>query len=818
MISLIENEIQKSAAKLRKDYDMERIVTKPVKLDLHIHSCYSKHKDGDKVIHNTIENLHILYKKLAEESINMISITDHNVFNFELYSQINSDINNEKIDTGELIKCLPGVEFDVELRGEKVHVISIFNDENQKKLEAIPNVLKNTSFDNESKNAYTDFKLKEILTKIDINVVLIAHQKSDVRAKMHNDNLSKVGEKEFDNLISVDYFDAVEFRSGKVEGMLVNYKFENDLVNLRYITGTDCHDWSVYPKQEKTCKQDVTFSYIRSLCTFKGLVMALTEPSRIQIGTYGIRQPYIASLPITINDKKNYITLSSGINVIIGDNSIGKSLILEKFFNSKYLSQPNEIIEGHSKYLTSKNIRLDKIEDLEDVSVLYRGQGGIRDDFQNRNVNLKDIDFFKNKFLEVDNSDVKRIINTYVSNVWSLISQNQERSNKKKDLNYKLNIPAESEDRHYYLKIISQLNLDNSDYQSIVKSFALIQQEISKISEDVLFTHEEELESINSQIMSLSKLYESLKNRVETNNKIINLINSYSKSFNILYKKKQVEQEKLLQTFRESTITSHNRILGAIRVLTRPEIKPLENFKNIKLNECINAFGEYKFISRNYLGFLDNNEIVKILLYPFRNTKSMKSLSAILEDNIEEKFKKREVDKFNQQELTNEKLYYAIIERYCEENVFKQIYLINKNDTDFISGNSPGKNALIFLDVLSHDQLHQLVIVDQPGDDVSQNRVASELIEILKRMSTNDKQIILVTHKAELVVNLDADNVIVLKEDDSGEVSIEYGALEYEGNGFKGNRVNILGDVANILDGGVETIRRRWKRYDKKNN
>lgn len=114
--------------------------------------------------------------------------------------------------------------------------------------------------------------------------------------------------------------------------------------------------------------------------------------------------------------------------------------------------------------------------------------------------------------------------------------------------------------------------------------------------------------------------------------------------------------------------------------------------------------------------------------------------------------------------------------------------------------------------------MHQLVVIDQPGDDVSQNRVASDLVDILKRMSSRGKQIILVTHKAELVVNLDVDNVIVFKEDEKGDISVEYGALEYEGKGINGTTVNILNDVANILDGGVETIRRRWKRYDKKNN
>lgn len=796
---------------------MERIVKKPVKLDLHIHSCYSQKKDGEKVIHNTIENLPILYEKLANEFLNMIAITDHNEFNYELYCKINNDIKDESIYTGDLVNCLPGIEFDLELRGEKIHVISIFDDKDQKKLEKISTILKNNSFDNDKKNAYTEIKLKEILKKIDLSVALIAHQKSDVRAKMHNDNLSKLGQEEFDNLISVDYFDAVEFRSGKVEGMLANYKFEHALENMRYITGTDCHDWSVYPKQDKTCTQDITFTYMRSLCTFKGLVMALTEPSRIQIGHYGVRHPYIPSLPVSIDGKENHIPLSSGVNVIIGDNSIGKSLIVEKYFNKKYSTNDKEIIKGHKEYLTRKLISLDEIKDLNEFSILYRGQGGIRADFQ-KNTNLKDIDFFKNKFNEVDNSDTKRNISSYISKVWSLIKQNQERDGSLKKLNYKLNIPAESEDQHYYLKIISNLKVDGTNYTPLVDSFNSIFREIKSINENKLFNHTKEMGVINEQLRTLYDKYQNLERNVKLKNGIVNLLNDYSQAFNSKYQLQQAQQEIQLQTFRTNVISSHDRIIEALVIHSKPKIEPLVDFSDIKLDKHTNAYGDYKFTSRNTIELIDEKEIIKILLYPFKNMNKIEQLNTLMEDNIAEKFKKREADKFTQQKLTNENLYEAIIGRYCEENIYKHVFLINKNDTDLITGNSPGKNALIFLDVLSHDQTHQIVIIDQPGDDVSQNRVASELVEIIRKMVINDKQVILVTHKAELVVNLDADNVIIIKESAEGKINIEYGALEYEGEGFDGSFVNVLSDVANILDGGVETIRKRWKRYDKKIN
>ena len=111
---------------------------------------------------------------------------------------------------------------------------------------------------------------------------------------------------------------------------------------------------------------------------------------------------------------------------------------------------------------------------------------------------------------------------------------------------------------------------------------------------------------------------------------------------------------------------------------------------------------------------------------------------------------------------------------------------------------------------MSDENSKKLYIVDQPGDDISHTKLNSDVIDILRRMSSK-KQVLFITHKPELVVNLDVDNVIIVKESKSG-IEVVNGALEYED---KTKNINILKEVADILDGGEETIRKRWKRYDK---
>jgi hypothetical protein len=49
----------------------DRIVKKPIKIDLHIHSAASAHKDGKKVKEGTVDNIDVLFDRLEENAVNM---------------------------------------------------------------------------------------------------------------------------------------------------------------------------------------------------------------------------------------------------------------------------------------------------------------------------------------------------------------------------------------------------------------------------------------------------------------------------------------------------------------------------------------------------------------------------------------------------------------------------------------------------------------------------------------------------------------------------------------------------------------------------
>lgn len=94
------------------------------------------------------------------------------------------------------------------------------------------------------------------------------------------------------------------------------------------------------------------------------------------------------------------------------------------------------------------------------------------------------------------------------------------------------------------------------------------------------------------------------------------------------------------------------------------------------------------------------------------------------------------------------------------------------------------------------------LIFDQPEDDLDNNFIMQELVPIFKKIKEY-RQIIIVTHNANVVVNADAEQVIVAYNDNE-VISYKSGALEdYE----------IRGEVCTILEGGERAFAQREKKY-----
>ena len=74
---------------------MQNIVMTGMKIDLHIHSCASSKKDGKKVKNNNVENIPVLVERLVEQEVNICSVTDHDTFSYDIYSELKKEELND---------------------------------------------------------------------------------------------------------------------------------------------------------------------------------------------------------------------------------------------------------------------------------------------------------------------------------------------------------------------------------------------------------------------------------------------------------------------------------------------------------------------------------------------------------------------------------------------------------------------------------------------------------------------------------------------------------------------------------------------------
>lgn len=137
---------------------------------------------------------------------------------------------------------------------------------------------------------------------------------------------------------------------------------------------------------------------------------------------------------------------------------------------------------------------------------------------------------------------------------------------------------------------------------------------------------------------------------------------------------------------------------------------------------------------------------------------------------------------------------------------------------------TPGKQALFALTLILSDAGEDWpLLLDQPEDDLDSKSIYESVVQFLRRQKQR-RQILMVTHNANLVVGADAELVIVANrhgvdrpnEDDrvfdyaSGPLE----SIENVGNtGFELDRLSTRDHVVEILDGGEEAFRKRQQRY-----
>lgn len=172
---------------------------------------------------------------------------------------------------------------------------------------------------------------------------------------------------------------------------------------------------------------------------------------------------------------------------------------------------------------------------------------------------------------------------------------------------------------------------------------------------------------------------------------------------------------------------------------------------------------------------------------------------------------------------------------YTLENALQQIFkdwynihYIVKSGNDAIDEMSPGKKALVLLELLINLEDSKCpILIDQPEDDLDNRSIYNDLVQYIKNKK-KERQIIVVTHNANVVLGADAEEVIIANQDSKNSPNysrrFEYrsGAIENDekltdenGNVILGilNQAGIQTQICDILEGGKSAFELRKNKY-----
>lgn len=759
-----------------------------IKIDLHIHSYASKYKepnyeDGTSIVEESkLENIDDLLDKLIGNDITLFSITDHNRYDSALYKEILKKIKQDKY---RKLNILHGIEFDVKLENNKetTHIISLFDVKDDNDIFKLEKIINENQLQKKS-DAFTKEKFEEILKEIGLNTILIVHQRCNLDNSNGNHNSLSEGVSDPYRIIQIGYINALEYQKPNVEGILKN-NLRNLDTNIALITGSDCHDWKVYPKHDARKHSSKTyFSKIKALPTFKGLLLSLTSPETRFNRRDSKNTDYIQSF--SIGDST--IRLDSGINAIIGENGSGKSTIFNILNNN--------ISKNYIKDLKKKNNI--EVTISPDIQIKSINQAELVEKFQSGKLFYGENELFE----DVDSTDFNTKYSNFSNNLKSNIVLNIQKNtlvNSLNNKNFEIDINHELTTTLYVSVTTEGLPTDENIHKEHRQKLSSILVSLINEFRDDYYSSDDKRDMFEA-ITRIKKVYDHidmLDNSVEFTNKLKNIIINKCNEYTTEIEKLSTSEDQEILTYNTAKTTFVNEIVNAIKKNT--ELYKEVAAPTIIVGESRKRYNGYVFTREANYNKNDvlNNYFNFMFVSDYNNLKSLLSIKS--KDEFKTALKTcTSIDKIDEIWTSN-------YSKFCEWAKTEKSY-IKEESSDNSIGNTLGEMSLVYYKFQSDPTKEwNLLMIDQPEDNISNNRIAEKLLKYLNSVRTT-KQLIIVTHNPLLVVNLDVDNVIHLTKLND-KIDVKAGCLEDEKN-------EILNLVASTLDGGKEMIEKRLKIYE----
>lgn len=565
----------------------------------------------------------------------------------------------------------------------------------------------------------------------------------------------------------------------------------------------------------------------------------------------------------TIKFKTQSLKLNPNLVTIIGGRGEGKSVLIDYFANGFGLSERENF--NNSKYFKinySKEVCTDDYLEFDlnienNLNLLYISQNAVKDialshkklgDEIRSLLKLEHIGFSATIQNEIDS-----IIEEYRSltswfnetNPENIKINDRETLNSIKKRNKDLlNSITNKENKHkleQYTENIKEIRLSELKKESIykiiskLKSFEEeINQELVEIKLDISIV------SFKKQIDELQILLESLNQTIVKNNKENTTI---KEQFSEIYKG---DLSSLLENAEKykSTIETINERLKLIEK-QEEKLSALEKNKNnisTKLNTELNKQVELinnawsEILNGNISWTIEQKSLMKRILSDreikiqgkiyfndkefynglrecingtyWRNKNKEGELKNYFKITDEMSFFNFLKNKLENELIENKDLYYiSDIEDFFYNLKKRQKYLYVQPEITYknktLDKISVGQRGTVYLCLkLATSTFSIPIIYDQPEDDLDNQFIINELVGIFKSIK-KFRQVIIVTHNANLVVNSDTEQVVIAKNIDE-TLSYYSGSLENE---------TIINDVCKILEGGKYAFEQRRDRY-----
>ena len=493
----------------------------------------------------------------------------------------------------------------------------------------------------------------------------------------------------------------------------------------------------------------------------------------------------------------------------------------EELINSYFETLDNiQNLETELKTKSNKEVLQTNIKTNSEKVEELNKKAGLSDEQIQQYKNFQEQQQKNQKRRELFNSDFSQT-NTFLQELNKELSNLQERKNTFLQSIHKNEFRGYYQDKLKFIDdsivqlqgLISEIGtIINSEGKRVFNTDNIFNKELEQINYEKS-NIEEELKPYQ-QNEDIKKQIRILEEFIENDGKLLSEIDSLNKKI----EEKRQSIETIKANLFELYKNSHYEYINIIRQLKDRtielekdglRIRGIAQFNFPKFRREIISFTHGTYNDNDKYCILDENR------------------SRIFETNYDELISN--ISKMFNEIMTSEYRIKTISKKEAVKKLLNDYFydyweITYKNDK--LGEMSTGKASFVILMlIIGLSKSKSPILIDQPEDNLDNRSVSENIISYLRNKKI-ERQIILVTHNANIVVNADAENVIVAnqkgqndKETSSiykfdyinGAIENTFAKIEAETDLLKS--MGIKEHIADIVEGGKEAFKNREKKY-----